>query len=75
MAYEIVQCEVHWRAIVGYSDTELPPYTYEPLGDFETEGDAAEALAVEGFTCGDYGWKSKSGYGYARISRVLKEIK
>ena len=75
VVYEIVQYEVHWHATVGYSGTELPPSTYELLGDFETEGDAAEALAVEGFTRGDYGWKSKSGYGYGRISRVLKEIK
>ena len=75
MAYEIVQCEVRWQVTVGYSGTELPPYTYELLGDFVTEDDAAEALAVEGFNRGDYGWKSKSGYGYGRISRVLKEIK
>ena len=33
MAYEIVQCEVRWQATVGYSGTELPPSTYELLGD------------------------------------------
>ena len=75
MAYEIVQCEVRWHVTVGYSGPELPPSRYELLGEFETEGDAAEALFVEGFTRGDYGWKSKSGYGYGHISRVLKEIK
>ena len=75
MTYEIVQCEVRWQATVGYSGTELPPFKYELLGDFETEGDAARALAEEGFTRGDYGWKSNSGYGYGQISRWLKEIK
>lgn len=73
MAYQIVQCEVRWVAAVGYSGTELPPSRYEPLGEFETEGDAARALAEAGLTRREYGWYGP--YAYGHISRVLKEIK
>lgn len=73
MAYETVTCEVRWIAEVGYSGTELPPSSYKVIGEFETEGDAARALAEEGLTRHTYGWRG--GYGYGNITRVLKEIK
>lgn len=73
MAFQIVQCEVRWQATVGFSGNELPPTCYELIGEFETEGDAARALAEEGLTRHEYGWRGN--YSYGRITRVLKEIK
>lgn len=76
MGYQIVQCKVRWIAEVGYSGTELPPSRYETIGEFETEGDAARALAEAGFTRSQYvGWTGANGYGYGHITRVLREIK
>lgn len=75
MSYQIVHCEVRWIAEVGYSGTELPPSRYETMGEFETEGDAARALAEAGFTRKWSGWKDAGGYGYGYITRVLREIK
>jgi hypothetical protein len=74
MSYQIVQCEVRWIAVVGYSGTELPPSRYATVGEFETEGDAARALAESGLTRNEWGWRSPSGYGYGSINRVLMEI-
>jgi hypothetical protein len=73
MAYEIVECEVMWVAEVGYSGNELPPTRYERIGEFETEDDAARALAEVGLTRRDYGWFGP--YAYGHITRVLREIK
>ena len=73
MAFQIVQCEVRWAAVVGYSGTELPPSRWEDIGEFESEGDAARALAEEGLTRHEYGWTG--AYSYGRIQRRLKEIK
>lgn len=73
MAYETVTCEVRWVASVGFSGNELPPTSYDILGEFETEGDAARALAEEGLTRGVFGWYGP--YSYGSIQRVLREVK
>ena len=73
MAFQIVQCEVRWVAVVGHSGTELPPQSWENIGEFETEGDACRALAEAGLTRHEYGWKGN--YSYGRVERRLKELK
>ena len=73
MTFQIVQCEVRCVASVGYSGNELMPTCYELVGEYETEGDAARALAEEGLTRYEYGWRGN--YSYGRIQRQLKEIK
>lgn len=75
MSFQKIECYVIWTATIGYSGNELPPSNYESLGEFETEGDAARALAEAGFTRSEYGWKGASGYGYGNITRTLREIK
>lgn len=73
MAFQIVQCEVRWLACIGYSGTELPPSTYETIGEYETERDADQALADAGMTRVSYGWRGEYATGY--VQRTLKELK
>lgn len=72
MSYQIVSCEVRWVAQVGYSGNELPPSGYEIIGEFETQGDAARAMADYGLTLKSWGWQGPYCSGY--IARVLREI-
>jgi hypothetical protein len=74
MAFETVTCEVRWIASVGHSGNELPPTTYEVLGEYEDKADAERALAEAGLNRTDWGSWAK-GYAYGTIERVLREIK
>lgn len=71
MPFQTVICEVRWIAETGLSGTELPPSCYDVIGEFETEGDAARALAEAGLTRYPYGWRGS--YSYGTIKRILKE--
>lgn len=73
MAFQTVVCEIRWSANVGSSGTELPPSRYERLGWYESEGDAARALAEYGLTRTEWGWRQ--GYQSGYIERSLWEIK
>lgn len=72
MAYEIVQCEVRWIASYGISSTGSWDTRWEILGEFETEGDAARAMAEKGLTLKNDGWYAPYTFGY--ITRSLREI-
>ena len=73
MAYQIVQCEVHWNAEYYVSGNETLG-TVHTLGSFESEGDACRAFAEAGFTRRDDNtWVAPYSQGY--VSRSLKEIK
>lgn len=73
MAFQIIQCEVRWIALVGHSGNELPPSSWEIIGEFEDEGDAYRALAEAGLTRQEYGfWKG--AYSYGHVKRTLKEL-
>jgi hypothetical protein len=72
MAFQIVQCEVRWIAVVGYSGTELPPSKYETIGVYETERDADQAMADAGLTRKSYGWRGEYATGF--VQRTLKEL-
>ena len=73
MAYEIVQCKVHWHAGYHVSGNETLGTPYS-LGEFETEGDACRAFAEAGFTRKENNtWVAPYSQGY--ISRILKEIR
>ena len=74
MAYQTVLCEIRYSATVGHSGNELPPSKYEVLGWYESEGDAARALAEYGLTRTKYGWRSNSGYTTGYIERSLREL-
>ena len=74
--FKIVQCEVRWIACVGHSGNELPPSTYETIGEYETERDADQALADAGMTrtpTRGY-WTGHSGYATGYTRRTLKEL-
>ena len=73
MKFEMVQCEVRWYAMFGYSGNELSP-VYETFGIFVSEADAERALAEAGWTRKSTVWRDRTGYGSAYIKRVLWEI-
>jgi hypothetical protein len=73
MAYEIVQCEIHYVAGYYVSGDESLGVAHS-LGHFETKGDAARAFAEAGFTLRENdSWDAPYSRGY--ISRVIVEIK
>lgn len=76
MAYEriTVTYDVVWEVAVSETGTELPPRYAYTLGKYETEGDAARALAEDGFTRHDWFWR-KGSYLYGDIRRTLVEVK
>ena len=73
MKFEIVQCEVRWYAMFGYSGNELRP-VYKTFGVFVSEADAERALAEAGWTRKSTDWRDHTGYGSAYIERVVWEI-
>ncbi len=79
MPREQVICDVVWIATVSQLDGSGRNITgYESLGNFDTERDADQKLADEGFTrtkWGWGGWERNRTYQIASVSRVLIEQK
>lgn len=75
MSFEVVQCEVHWRAVVNYLDSSgTQVIKRELIGDFEAELNANYAMADAGLTRDSWGnWRGSFCDG--TVTRVLKEIK
>ncbi len=76
MARTQVVCDVVWRVTVEQLDGSGREITdRETIGDFDTERDADQCLADEGFTRKNWGWVRNWAYQQASISRILIEQK
>ena len=75
MARTQVTCEVVWRVTVEQLDGRGGEHRVV-LGDFDTERDADQCLADEGFTRSRWGgsWEQHRTYQIAGVSRVLIEL-
>lgn len=73
MAFQRVVCEIIFKVYQQYTDGEgRPTGKGNLIGDYETQRDAEQALADNGFTRKSWGWVGH--YQVGSYVRVLKEI-
>lgn len=72
MAFQRVICEVVFLASRQYTDGEgRPNGKVEIIGEYDTQRDAEQALADNGFTRKSWGWMGN--YEWGSVSRILRE--